>query len=173
MSSASLSAPGSKAASEEHEILFQKWFKSVGPRTYAAQLKKARNGNHYLALTEGRRDEATGEVRKTRLFIYSEDFIEFFKMLHEAAVFVREHPVSPEVKKRQDRHWAKQAAANGKSDKPGTDAPPKEGRPPGKDSTTHPGNAAGFKSSTRPRNSADKNPAFQPIAANRQEAPQR
>jgi uncharacterized protein DUF3276 len=160
MSSATVSAPGSKAASQEHEILFQKWFKSVGPRTYAAQLKKARNGNHYLALTEGRRDEATGEVRKTRLFIYSEDFIEFFKMLHEAAVFVREHPVSPEVKKRQELHWAKQADASKESAKSAADALPKESRPVGKESTTHPGSAAGFKLSTppQPRNSP-KNPA--------------
>jgi|SRR6185437_2163750 len=128
MSSATLSAPGPKADSQEHEILFQKWFKSVGPRTYAAQLKKARNGNHYLALTEGRRDEATGEVRKNRLFIYSEDFIEFFKMLHEAAVFVREHPVSPQVKKRQELHWAKQAATNEKPAKPAADPLPKQNR---------------------------------------------
>ena len=32
------------AAAVEHEILFQKFFKSVGPRTYAAQVKRAKNG---------------------------------------------------------------------------------------------------------------------------------
>src|SRR5260370_157969 len=48
-----------KKTSDDHEILFQHWFKSVGPRTYAAQLKKAGNGNHYLVLTEGRRDDKT------------------------------------------------------------------------------------------------------------------
>jgi hypothetical protein len=94
----------------EHKIMFQKWFKSVGPRTYAAQLKKARNGNHFLVLSEGKRDETTGEVRKISLFIFSEDFSEFFKMLHETAVFVREHPVPDDVKKRQARRWAKQNA---------------------------------------------------------------
>jgi hypothetical protein len=91
----------------EHEILFQNWFKSVGPRTYAVQVKKANNGNHFLVLTEGKRDEASGEVRKTRFFLYSEDFVEFFKMLKEAAVFIREHPVPADVKRRQDRRWAK------------------------------------------------------------------
>src|SRR3954451_2346695 len=80
--------PRRKAQPEaEHEILFQKFFKSVGPRTYAAQVKKARNGNHYLVLTEGKRDDKTAEVRKTRLFVYSEDFVEFFRLIKSAAEF--------------------------------------------------------------------------------------
>ena len=77
----------------EHEILFQKFFKSVGPRTYAAQVKRADNGNHYLVLTEGKRDEATGEVRKTRLFVFSEDFVEFFRLIKSAAEFIKANPV--------------------------------------------------------------------------------
>ncbi len=97
-----------KPTDNDHEILFQRWFKSVGPRTYAAQVKKANNGNHYLVLTEGKRDAKTGEVRKTRLFLYSEDFVEFFKMLHETAVHVREHPVPANIKRKRDRFWAKQ-----------------------------------------------------------------
>ena len=59
MSSTSPQAAGQTAG--EHEIMFQNWFKSVGPRTYAAQVKKAKNGNHFLVLTEGKRDEKTGE----------------------------------------------------------------------------------------------------------------
>ncbi len=99
-----------KPPAKEHEILFQKWFKSAGPRTYAAQLKKANNGNHFLVLTEGKRDDATGEVRKTRLFLYSEDFVEFFKMMKETALFIRDNPVPESVKRRQDRKWAKAKA---------------------------------------------------------------
>ena len=91
----------------EDVVLFQKWFKSVGPRTYAAQVKKAGNGNHFLVLTEGKRDEKTGEVRKTRLFLFSEDFGEFFRMLHETAKFIRENPVPDEIKQKRDRFWAK------------------------------------------------------------------
>src|SRR5437660_1643579 len=76
--SPSPSKPGSppraaQADKPEPEILFQKYFKSVGPRTYAAQLKRAVNGNQFLVLTEGKRDEKTGEVRKTKLFVWSED----------------------------------------------------------------------------------------------------
>ena len=94
----------------EPKILFQKYFKSVGPRTYAAQLKEAGNGNHFLVLTEGKRDEKTDEVRKTRLFIFSEDFVEFLKMLHETAVFVREHPVPDAIKRKREKFWEKQNA---------------------------------------------------------------
>src|SRR3954463_10491879 len=96
--------PGNDA---EHEILFQQYFKSVGPRTYAAQVKRAGNGNHFLVLTEGKRDEKTDESRKTRLSFCSEDFIPMFKMLQDAAQFIRANPVSDEVKKKRERYWAK------------------------------------------------------------------
>src|SRR5437764_15174314 len=85
---------------KEPKILFQKFFKSVGPRTYATQVKEAGNGNHFLVLTEGKRDEKSGELRKIRLFIFSEDFSEYFKMLNEAAQYVRSNPVSDEIKKK-------------------------------------------------------------------------
>ena len=91
----------------EAEILFQTYFKSVGPRTYAAQVKRAGNGNHFVVLTEGKRDDKTEEIRKTRLFIFSEDFTAFFKMLHETAVFIRENPVPDDVKQKREKFWAK------------------------------------------------------------------
>src|SRR5438067_646240 len=94
----------------EHKILFQKYFKSIGPRTYAAQLKQANNGNQYLVLTEGKRDPATGEVRKTRVFVYSEDFAAYFRMLHETAQFIKTHPVPEEMKQKRQRYWAKKEA---------------------------------------------------------------
>ena len=112
-------APAGPRPTSEHEILFQKYFKSVGPRTYAAQVKRATNGNHYLVLTEGQRDPKTDELRKTRLFIFSEDFTEFFRMMHEAAVFIRANPVPEDVKRKREKFWAKanhpvgKAAGNG------------------------------------------------------------
>jgi hypothetical protein len=93
----------------EPKILFQQFFKSVGPRTYAAQLKQAANGNHFLVLTEGKRDDKTNEVRKSRLFIYSEDFVAFFKLMHETALFVRANPVDPKVKAKREKVWAKKS----------------------------------------------------------------
>lgn len=96
------------AAKPEADILFQTYFKSVGPRTYAAQVKRAGNGNHFLVLTEGKKDPDSGEPRKTRLFVFSEDFVEFFKMLHQTAAFIRENPVPEEIKNKRAKFWARQ-----------------------------------------------------------------
>ena len=105
-------ASGSAKAAKDGEpkILFQKYFKSVGPRTYAAQLKEAGNGNHFLVLTEGKRDPETNEVKKLKLFVYSEDFPAYFRMLHETAQFIKAHPVPQEIKMRRMRYWAKKEA---------------------------------------------------------------
>jgi hypothetical protein len=92
-------------------ILFQTYFKSVGPRTYAAQMKRASNGNHYLVFTEGKRDKETNEVRKTSLFVFSEDFVSFFKMLKETAEFVRGHPVPADVVERRQKFWQREKSA--------------------------------------------------------------
>ena len=97
----------------EPVILFQQFFKSVGPRTYAAQVKRAANGNHFLVLTEGKRDEKTNELRKSRLFIYSEDFVEFFKLMKASAEFVKANPVDPAVRAKREKVWAKQPATAG------------------------------------------------------------
>jgi hypothetical protein len=98
----------------EPKVLFQKFFKSIGPRTYATQIKELSNGNHLLVITEGKRDEETGEVRKTRVFVYGEDFTAFFRLLHETAAFIRANPLSEEVRRKRDRFWAKKAKANGR-----------------------------------------------------------
>ena len=107
-------APSSTAASGkpkvEPKILFQSYFKSVGPRTYAAQVKEAGNGNHFLVLTEGKRDDASGDVKKTRLFVFSEDFAEFLDLVNEAAEFIRAHPVPDEVREKRQRFWTKRNA---------------------------------------------------------------
>jgi len=91
----------------EPKILFQQFFKSVGPRTYVAQLKEAANGNHFLVLTEGKRDDKTNEVKKSRIFIYSEDFVAFFRLMKETGVFINAHPVPEKVKAKQAKVWAK------------------------------------------------------------------
>ena len=96
-------------AKPEPKIIFQKYFKSVGTRTYASQVKELPNGNHLLVLTEGKRDQETGELRKSRVFIYGEDFTSFFRLLHETAAFIRANPLPEEVRKRRERFWAKKA----------------------------------------------------------------
>jgi hypothetical protein len=101
----------------EPKIIHQTFFRSVGPRTYASQVKELGNGNQLLVLTEGKRDDATGEVRKTRLFVYAEDFSAFFKMLKESAAFISAHPLPEAVRKKRQQFWAKQAAES-KSPRP-------------------------------------------------------
>ena len=99
----------------EPKILFQSYFKSVGPRTYAAQVKEAGNGNHFLVLTEGKRDDATGDIKKTKLFVFSEDFVEFFRLMKQTSEFIKANPLSAKVKQKRERFWAKQSAPAGKS----------------------------------------------------------
>src|SRR5688572_25212329 len=75
--SSTSSRTSAAAASKEPKILFQKYFKSIGTRTYAAHLKENDKGNQFLVLTEGKRDPQTGEMKKTKVFIYSEDFAQY------------------------------------------------------------------------------------------------
>ena len=106
--------PKPEGPKPEAEILFQQYFKSVNPaRTYAAQVKRAGNGNHFLVLTEGKRDEKTGEVRKTRLYVFSEDFVELFRLLHDTAQFIKANPVPENVRQKRHGFWAKQANGGG------------------------------------------------------------
>jgi len=102
------SAPGVKS-SQDQPILFQQFFKSVGPRTYVAQVKQAGNGNHYLVLTEANRKKDSDEIRKTRLFIFSEDFAAFHDLLRDAKNFTERNPVSAEVAKKQNQYWQKKS----------------------------------------------------------------
>jgi hypothetical protein len=98
-------APQKSAAKPEPKILYQTYFRSVGTRTYAAQVKEASNGNHFITLTEGRRDAKTGQLHKNYVLVFSEDFEQFFKLIADTNAFVREHPVSKEVTDRQARMW--------------------------------------------------------------------
>jgi len=104
-----VASPSKPEGKPDSDILFQTYFKSVGPRTYAAQVKRAGNGNHFVVLTEGKRDENSGEVRKTRLYVFSEDFSAFFKMLQETAVFIRANPLPEEIKQKRANYWKKKA----------------------------------------------------------------
>src|SRR5688500_13748728 len=106
----SRSSAAAAAAAKEPKILFQKYFKSIGTRSYAAHLKENDKGNQFLVLTESKRDPASGETKKTKVFVYSEDFAQYFRMLHETAQFIKAHPVSEEVKLKRQRYWARKEA---------------------------------------------------------------
>lgn len=110
-------APADGAAGSEAPILFQDYFKLAGPRTYAAQVKRARNDNHFIVLTEGKRDDKTGEVRKTKLLVFSEDFEAFFRMVSQVSAFVRDNPVPTQVAERQRKRW--ESKGSNRSDRKG------------------------------------------------------
>lgn len=91
--------------STDPETLFQAYFKSIGPRRYAAQLQRASNGNHYLVLTESKPDKETKELRRTKLYIYSEDFDAFFNLMRHAFHGTKEHPVPANIAAKQQAYW--------------------------------------------------------------------
>ncbi len=77
-----------RTETQDRPVLFQQFFKS-GSRTYAAQVKQASNGKPFLVLTEGKRDPKTDEVKKSKLFVLSDDLTEFFHLLQDTATFLR------------------------------------------------------------------------------------
>jgi hypothetical protein len=81
----------------------------MGPRIYAAQIKRAGNGNQYLVLTESKRDDSGGEPRKTRIFLYGEDFAAFFSMMRSLAGWMKEHPLDSQFLARRKAFWAKKS----------------------------------------------------------------
>jgi hypothetical protein len=99
----------SKNGDAEDVVLFQKYFKSLGPRAYAAQIKRASNGNHCLVIIESKRDPETHEVKKSKVLIWSEDLASFFKMMQETLHFHKANPVPEEIRKRRERYWQKRA----------------------------------------------------------------
>jgi len=101
--------PGEKPRIE-HPILFQDFFKSVGPRTYAIQFKKASNGNHYMVLIEGQRDPKSGELYKRKVNVFSEDFEAFWVLLGSAHKWIKANPVPEKVASKQKALWTKRNA---------------------------------------------------------------
>jgi hypothetical protein len=90
------------------KILFQSYFKSVGPRTYASQVKLLKNENHMLVLTVGKPNPEGGEPIKTRFIVFAEDFAAFFRLLQERAHFIKANPLPDKVRLRRQKFWEKQ-----------------------------------------------------------------
>jgi Protein of unknown function (DUF3276) len=105
--SSSRGGTGKRPPGPPDPILFQQWFRSVGPRTYAAQIKKARNQNQYLVLTEGKRDGKTNDVRKISLYVYSEDFPEFLRLLDEVRQYIQANPMPEHLSRKRLEFWKK------------------------------------------------------------------
>ncbi len=77
----------------EPEIVFSRSVKA-GKRIYYLDVRKARNEDLYLCITESKRRQAEGEeapsFEKHKLFLYKEDFAHFTEGLNEVIGYIRD-----------------------------------------------------------------------------------
>ena len=75
------------------EIVFSRSVKA-GKRIYYLDVRKARNEDLYLCITESKRRQADGEevpsFEKHKLFLYKEDFARFTESLQEVISYVEQ-----------------------------------------------------------------------------------
>ena len=76
----------------EQEIVYSRSVKA-GKRIYYLDVRKARNGDLYLCITESKRRQAEGEevpsFEKHKLFLYKEDFARFTEELDDVIRYVK------------------------------------------------------------------------------------
>lgn len=90
--------------------------KSVGSRTYFFDLKEAKTNNTYLQITESRPKGAEAEgFEQNRIFLFSEDFDEWFKTLGDVYRHLKAHPDQAKPPGRREPDQAKERRrANGR-----------------------------------------------------------
>ena len=77
---------------KEPEIVYSKSVKA-GKRIYYLDVKKARNEDLYLCITESKRkqgEDMTPQFEKHKLFLYKEDFAHFTEGLREVIGYIEE-----------------------------------------------------------------------------------
>ena len=76
----------------EQEIVYSRAIKA-GKRIYYLDVRKARNNDLYLSITESKRRQAEGEeapsFEKHKLFLYKEDFAYFLEGLQDVIGYVQ------------------------------------------------------------------------------------
>lgn len=76
----------------EQEIVYSRSIKA-GKRIYYLDVRKARNNDLYLSITESKRRQAEGEevpsFEKHKLFLYKEDFAHFTEGLQDVIAYVQ------------------------------------------------------------------------------------
>ena len=100
----------------EPEIVYSRAVKA-GKRIYYLDVKKARNEDLYLCITESKRKQ-TGETEapqfeKHKVFLYKEDFAHFTEGLNDVIAFVQSQlgtieerqEWTPEEAQQQDAEW--------------------------------------------------------------------
>ena len=95
----------------EPEIVYTRSVKA-GKRIYYLDVRKARNEDLYLCITESKRKQAEGEeapsFEKHKVFLYKEDFAHFTEGLQDVIAFVQNH--FGEIENRQE--WKPELEGN-------------------------------------------------------------
>ena len=107
----------------EPEIVYSRSVKA-GKRIYYLDVRKARNEDLYLCITESKRRQAEGEetpsFEKHKLFLYKEDFAHFTEGLQDVIGYIQSQLGTIEERP----EWTPEPEAEG--DKPAEDDEPKK-----------------------------------------------
>ncbi len=78
---------------KDKEEVFSKVMRA-GKRTYFFDVRATRADDYYITITESRKqsnDDGSAFYKKHKIFLYKEDFIEFFDTLQEVIQFVADN----------------------------------------------------------------------------------
>ena len=107
----------------EQEIVYSRSVKA-GKRIYYLDVRKARNNDLYLCITESKRRQAEGDeapsFEKHKVFLYKEDFAHFTEGLEDVIAYVKSQ--LGDIEQRQE--WTPEA-----NEEPAAEAVDEEGQP--------------------------------------------
>jgi hypothetical protein len=90
---------------QQREEIYSKSVRA-GRRTYFFDVKKNKNGFHYLTITESKKkskdDGQTFYYEKSKVFLYREDFTKFFEGLKDVVEFMDVNYPEPEREANDD-----------------------------------------------------------------------
>jgi len=99
----------------EQEIVYSRSIKA-GKRIYYLDVRKARNNDLYLSITESKRRQAEGEeapsFEKHKVFLYKEDFAHFMDGLNDVMDYVKAQLGAIEARP----EWTPEAAEEAKEE---------------------------------------------------------
>ena len=114
-----------KDEKRDQEIVYSRSVKA-GKRIYYLDVRKARNEDLYLCITESKRRQVEGEeapsFEKHKVFLYKEDFAHFTESLQDVIAYVQSQ--LGEIEERQE--WIPENNADA-ADEAGAEAPKKKG----------------------------------------------
>jgi len=112
----------------EQEIVYSRSVKA-GKRIYYLDVRKAKNEDLYLCITESKRRQAEGDeapsFEKHKVFLYKEDFAHFTEGLQDVIAYVQNH--FGEIEERQEWKPEAQEALEPEAEASDAEAPKKKG----------------------------------------------